>query len=189
MEKYDQLFATLTATTEKTNDNVMKLTLDVGTILARLDAIDKITSSSSISSKRLPKLTPTDDDNVSETSSTAKSKSTKPVKAKAPKKAETNISEKIINALAYFKFKIVHENDRNLREKYITEELLAKAEKEVKIPKSDSIKYSGAIGTIMWRELGKAKQANVKEDYLLYKREEKTSEDNTQLNEDGNDSE
>lgn len=166
------------ATVNETHDQVMKLNVTVNSIIARLEAFEKMYANN-ISSKRTIKVAATSQDDDEASVSSAGSKRKQTVNATVISCSE----EKIINALTFFKKYIMFKNYENLRDKYSTPESINVAKAGVKKPENSEA-YWISIGNALWKVLDKDQKKDVREEFAKWKKLHQISGDATQLNED-----
>lgn len=173
-------------TVTETHDQVMKLTVTVNSLIARLEAFEKMYSCNNVAPKRSIKVAPVtttssvqEADEVASVSSSIGSKSKTGVVKPAPSKS----GEKIVNALTFYKKYIMYKNYNNLREKYSTPEMIEVAKVGVKKPEGTEA-YWISIGNTIWKKLDKKQRDEVKEEYAKWKKINQINVDNSQLNED-----
>lgn len=175
-----QLSAVMTTVTE-THDQLMKLTVTVNSLIARLEAFEKMYSSNNVAPKRTIKVSTVT--SVPETDETASISSTgSKQKQVISTQVEGNAEEKI-NSLTFFKKYIMFKNYENLRSKYTTPEMINTAKEGIKKPEGTEA-YWISIGNSIWKLLDKDQKAEVKKDCAKWKKDNCTSYDDSQLNED-----
>lgn len=182
----DAQLSTVMNTVVETHDQVMKLTVTVNSLIARLEAFEKMYASNNVAPKRTIKVAPaassTDVDDVVSVSSTESKRKQVVVASKAPAPAETNSEEKI-NSLTFFKKYVMFKNYDNLRIKYSTQAMIDSAKDGIKKPEGTEA-YWISIGNAIWKLLDKDQKAEVKKDCIKWKKLNNISGDNTQLSED-----
>lgn len=176
----DDQISTVINTVNETHDQVMKLTVTVNSLIARLEAFEKMHTSNNVAPKRAIKVTPVqEDDTVSISSSASKPKAAKP-KAAKPKSTE---GEKIINTLAFFKKIVVFKDYNNLRTKYCTDDMINTASIGIVKPEGTEA-YWNLVGNAIWKILDKEVKKDVKLEYIKWKNLHQVISDVSQLNED-----
>lgn len=174
-----QLSAVMNTVTE-THNQVMKLTVTVNSLIARLEAFEKMHTSNNIATKRTIKVTPTNVPDPDETNSVSSNGSKQ-------KMTVTNTinepEEKIVNALTFFKKIIMYKNYNSLRNKYSTTETINNVKMGVKKPEG-SESYWTSIGNSIWKILDKDQKKEVKEEFNKWKKIHQINNDSSQLNED-----
>lgn len=169
----------INAIVTETNDQVMKLLVVVNSLMARLETIEKIHTSNNVASKRSIKTVPTvvtvptDGDDVASVSSSS---------SKVKADAVTGGDDKFINILKFFKNFIVAKNYNNLRDKYLTEEVINSKKKGIKKPEGTEA-YWISIGGAVWKLLDKNQKKEVRKDYDEWKKLNHIKEDVSQLDE------
>ena len=166
----------------ETNDQVLKLTVLVNALMARLETIEKIHTSNNVSSKRSIKVTPSVvpssvptevDDTVSVSSTNSKTKVST---------TEVSNTEKFVNILTFFKIHAIAKNYNNLRDKYLTEEIIDAKKKGIKKPEGTE-GYWVAIASNVWKCFNKDQKKEVRKDYDEWKKVNHIKEDVSQLDE------
>jgi tRNA nucleotidyltransferase/poly(A) polymerase len=167
-------------TVSETHDQVIKLTVIVNSLIARLEAFEKMHSSNTVASKRSIKVATTNtqqdtEDNQSVSSIDSKSKNVV---------VNNNTSEeKIINALTFFKKYIIYKNYNNLRSKYSNQEIINNISSNIKKVEGTEA-YWISIGNSIWKILDKDQKKCIKDEFIKWKKINQSNFDSTQLNED-----
>lgn len=181
-----QISAVMNTVTE-THDQVMKLTVTVNSIIARLEAFEKMYTSNNVANKRTVKVTPMvnnqENDDTASVSSTGSKRKQATVITTASTTAEAG--EKIINALTFFKKYVMFKNYNNLRTKYSTPEMIETAKLSIGNKKPENTEaYWISIGNAIWKVLDKDQKKDVREDFTKWKKLNQTGVESSQLNED-----
>lgn len=175
----DNKIEIIAATVAETNNQVMKLNVTVNSLIARLEAFEKMYTSGNVASKRPIKLHTSENDEVASMSSTSSKHKTTVDGAGS--------EEKIINALTFFKKIVMYKNYDNLRTKYSTEDMINTAKLNVKKPEGTE-SYWISIGNAIWKILDKDQKKSIREEFNKWKIEHQIIGDISQLNEDEQDS-
>lgn len=180
-----QISAVMSTVTE-THDQVMKLTVTVNSLIARLEAFEKMYASNNVAPKRAIKVAPVVSSSTQDLDETASVSSTGSKRKPAAAPIIPGTEEKIVNALTFFKKLVMFKNYDNLRNKYSTPELINTA--KVGIKKAEGTEaYWISVGNAIWKLLDKDQKKDVREDYARWKKVHQVSEDVSQLNEDDGD--
>lgn len=176
----DETQTNIMNTVSETHDQVMKLTVTVNSLIARLEAFEKMYASNNVASKRAIKVAPTVSGANQDAEETA---SVSSAGSKRKPTSSTGTEEKIVNALTFFKKIIMFKNYDNLRNKYSTPEMINTA--KVGIKKAEGTEaYWISVGNAIWKILDKEQKKNVREEYTKWKKINQVSGDSSQLNED-----
>lgn len=179
--------STVMSTVTETHDQVMKLSVTVNSLIARLEAFEKMYTSNNVAPKRVIKVAPVastqDLDETASVSSTGSKR--KPVAT--PVVPVVGTEEKIINALTFFKKLVMFKNYDNLRTKYSTPEMVNTAKVGIKKPEGTEA-YWISVGNAIWKLLDKDQKKDVREDFNKWKKIHQVASDVSQLNEDDEDS-
>lgn len=170
-------------TVNETHSQIMKLTVTVNSIIARLEAFEKMYASNNVAPKRTIKVAPINtNQDVDETASVSSTGS--------KRKQSTNCAasvgspeEKVVNALTFFKKYVMYKNYDNLRIKYSTPDMINNAKVGIKKPEGTEA-YWISIGNSIWKILDKEQKKDVREDFNKWKKVHQVSGDMSQLNED-----
>ena len=182
--------SSIMSTVNETHDQVMKITVLINSLTARLEAIEKIQTSNIVAPKRVIKVAPVqhDTDDIASVSSTgSKRKQLITNESNTVELPVINTEEKIVNALTFFKKIIMFKNYNGLRNKYSNSDMINTVKQTVKKPEGTE-SYWISIGNSIWKNLDKDQKKDVKEEFTKWKQIHQIVSDNSQLNEDEQDS-
>lgn len=177
----DIQLSTVMNTVTETHDQVMKLTVTVNSLIARLEAFEKMYASNNVAPKRAIKVAPVSNPDVDETASVSSAGSKR--KAVSSTTVTTGSGEKVVNALTFFKKYIIFKNYNDLKSKYSTPAMIEEAKIGVKKAEGTEA-YWIAVGNSIWKMLDKEQKKEVREEFSNWKKIHQVGCDMSQLNED-----
>lgn len=158
------------------NEQIAKVLVNVASIFARIDMLDKVIASNNTAPKRVCKTIPdkTSGDSVPVIIDTPVSSPAKPT--------HSNDNDKILNSLTFFKKIVMYNNYNGLRDHYTESiELVKKSSPTKNIENSE--KYWISIGSNIWKTLDKTQKKEISDEYKKWKDSNNTTV-HSQLNDD-----